>query len=109
MKTDKQLRRLCVNHWKRMLKLSVEDIKDNEEAPSAYSCAFCNAFTHANGRINCLICPVYGNTGKTYCKGTPYYAASDLYQNIKNGDNKRLSTFYKLVQKEIDFLESLEC
>ncbi|MDH5259258.1 MAG: hypothetical protein OEX07_14685 [Gammaproteobacteria bacterium] len=107
MKTDKQLRRLCVNHWKRMLKLTSKDIRAGKEKPNITNCAFCRVYlNYANG---CKGCPIKSTTGNHACMGTPYQAAADLYADIRIYNKKKLSSFRKAVQKEIDFLESLDC
>lgn len=108
-KTDKQLRRMCVNHWKRMLKLTVEDIRDGKEYPDDENCAFCNKYIDKD----CRGCPVFVNTGEPYCHGTPFTGAAYQYEHIKDCVKSDLSesdleNFYKAVQKEIDFLEGLE-
>ncbi len=109
-KTDKQLRGMCVNHWKRMLKLTVRDIKqsrdgDGKDAPTANNCAFCVAYSDDS----CRGCPIQLKAGKRICENTPYLAAYRLYDDIADGNHRRIKAFHKAVQKEIDFLESLEC
>ena len=104
-KTDKHLRRMCVDHWKRMLKLSVADIKAEKEFMSDENCAFCNKYYY----YFCRDCPVYNTTQRMSCKDTPFVPAANLYIEIREGSHRKLETFYKAVQKEIDFLESLEC
>ena len=104
-KTDKQLRRMCVNHWKRMLKLSVEDIVNKKEDLTDDNCAFCEKYSDDR----CYNCPVSLSTGKDDCEDTPFYEARTKYKQVSNGESHELKTFYKAVQKEIDFLESLEC
>ena len=102
--TNKQARRKSVNHWKRMLKLSVEDIRDGKESPSSENCALCHLYISDD----CKGCPVAEKTGRILCQETPYKTAVDLYVQIKYGDHKDLKSFRKAVQKEIDFLEGLE-
>ena len=104
-KTDKQLRRMCVNHWKRMLKLSVSDIKADKEATSDDNCAFCVKYECGV----CEGCPVFNSTGEKQCGGTPFMAAANLYCDIQEYKHRKIKTFCKAVQKEIDFLEGLEC
>lgn len=104
-KTDKQLRRMCVNHWKRMLTLSIEDIRSLKEAPSVGNCAFCNRYVE----VGCKDCPVCKKTKMWLCKGTPYLTAYSYYVRISKDESKALVRFRNAVQKEIDFLESLEC
>ena len=101
-KTDYQLQRMCVASWKRKLKLSIADIKKGKEKTSSENCAFCEA-------KSCLKCPVMLKTGIDYCGGTPYLKAHHLYTDIENECHRKLKTFHKAVQKEIDFLKALEC
>ena len=113
MKTDKQLRRLCVNHWKRMLKLTVDDIRNEKEYPNQENCAFCRVYINPKPEFDdmrpaCHGCPIYKKTGKKACRETPYVSATVLYLEIRNREHRRLSEFRKAVQKEIDFLEALE-
>ncbi len=105
--TNKQARRKCVNHWKRMLKLTVEDIRNEKEAPIAENCAFCNLYFDL-GVDGCTGCPVMKKTGEQYCDNTPYGKASSIYNKIQFGSKTSIRPFYKAVQKEIDFLEALE-
>jgi len=106
MKTNKQLRRLCVNHWKRMLKLSVEDIRAGKERPGTKTCAFCERYFW---ELNCEGCPVKKHTGLEGCDGTPYDQAARIYLSIEYLEHRRLSEFRKAVQAMIDFLEGLSC
>jgi len=110
MKTNKQLRRECVNHWKRMKKLSVEDILNGKESLSRWNCAFCRVYEFpAAAPLECGGCPVKETTGKKFCHDTPYEHAADLYNGIYSGYHRKIAAFRRAVQKEIDFLESLEC
>ena len=110
-KTNKQLRRMAVNHWKRMLKLSIDDIREGKEAPTSENCAFCEVYALPKNIDNgtpCRGCPVWIKTGKPGCLGTPYYEAACLYNKIRSEKSKRIKDFRTEVQKEIEFLESLE-
>ncbi|MCP5019998.1 MAG: hypothetical protein GY938_32635 [Ketobacter sp.] len=103
-KTDKQLRRLCVNHWKRMKKLTIEQIRNGEESPASDNCAFCEVYSHRF----CSGCPIFKHTNRGGCVGTPYVKATALYRGLENGTHSNLALFREVVQDEIDFLESLE-
>ena len=107
MKTNKQLRRECVRHWKRMKKLSVEDIQTGKESPAPDSCAFCREYWRREECDN--RCPVKKHTGLNSCYGTPYGDAAELYLDIEYLEHRRLSEFRKAVQAMIDFLEGLSC
>ncbi len=102
--TNKQARRKCVNHWKRMLKLTVEDIKAWREVPDGDNCAFCELYLE----LGCEGCPISQKTGEVRCGNTPYKGAHTWYISINQGQSTNLKSFYKAVQKEIDFLEALE-
>ena len=107
MKTNKQLRRECVRHWKRMKKLSVEDIRAGKEYPGPSECAFCIEYWSVWGCSN--NCPVKKRTGLDGCAETPHGEAEYIYNSIENKRHRRLSEFRKAVQAEIDFLEGLSC
>ncbi|HLF66427.1 MAG TPA: hypothetical protein VI522_02300 [Gammaproteobacteria bacterium] len=93
-----------IAHWQRMLKLTIEDIRNNKEYPSARNCALCSLYIC---NFNCNGCPVNHKTGLDGCKGTPYQEATDLYEAIYKGTPHAIKTFHKAVQKEVQFLESL--
>ena len=103
--TNKQAKRKCIQHWKRMLKLTVEDIQNYEEAPVTDNCSLCEIHWTTHG---CPSCPIKKSTGKDYCKNTPYEKANALYREIFFTEHKRLSQFRKAVQREIKFLERLD-
>ncbi len=103
MKTNKQLHRLCVNHWRRMKKLTIEQIRDGEEAPTSNKCAFCEVY-HSR---YCRGCPIFKHTNWTGCRDTPYYHAAKLYDDIEDKAHSKIAKFREAVQVEIDFLESL--
>ena len=103
-KTDKQLQRMVVAHWGRMLKLTIVDIKKEKELPNTNNCAFCNKYI-----FSCVPCPVALKTGIGECRSTPYKDAYYIYMDIKEGIHRRLKTFHKAVQKMIDFLKAFEC
>ena len=107
IKTDKQALRLSINHWKRMLKLTVEEIRDGGEYPSADNCALCHKYAFHKERP-CVGCPVMKATGRTSCDETPFYKAADIYVNIYRSYRRNLSKFRAAVRKEIKFLESLK-
>jgi len=104
--TNKQAKRKVLAHWRRMLKLSVEDIKAGKEMPVGENCAFCQMY--AIPFKFCSDCPVAEKSGRANCHGTPYYDAHRLYYEIYFGSHKRPSEFRQAVQREIKFLESLE-
>ena len=105
--TKAQALKQSIAHWQRMLKLSVEDIKNKLEYPSWSGCALCKLYFiyHAP---NCYGCPVKDKTGLSQCKGTPYLKVLSLYTDISKGKSLALKTFHKPVQKEIDFLGSVK-
>ncbi len=105
-KTDKKLQKMCVSHWKRMLKLTVAQIRWCDEVPNVSNCAFCDRYAW---EYFCVGCPVYEETGDTNCDGSPYQAAADLYFGIQGEDHAKIKTFRKAAQKEIEFLEGLTC
>lgn len=106
-KTDKQLRRMCVNSWKRRLKLSVKDIVVGKAAPVPENCAFC--VMYIDGENACSLCPVRLKTGKSHCDDTPYEKADFLYQAIQDDGKRNIKDFHKAAQRVIDYLEALEC
>ncbi|MCP5019999.1 MAG: hypothetical protein GY938_32640 [Ketobacter sp.] len=106
-KTNKQLHRLCVNHWKRMKKLTIAQIRNGVEKPDSDNCAFCGVYNLPYG-IACSGCPIFKHTYRDGCGDTPYDHAAELYHQIKKGKHDNLAKFREAVQAEIDFLESLE-
>ena len=102
--TTAQALKQSIAHWQRMLKLSVEDIRNNKEEPLAPNCALCSLYIDGD----CEGCPVKNKTGYVLCRKTPYKEAADLYYAIYKCTSRALKTFHKAVQKEIDFLGSLK-
>lgn len=110
-KTDKQALRLCINTWKRRLKLTVEDIRKCKEAPTPDNCAFCQIYLKeicSGIYFTCNGCPIKKKTGQNACNGTPYWRAQELYERIWEKKSKALKTFHAAVRKEIKFLEALK-
>ena len=104
--TNKQAKRLSVDHWGRMLKLTVKDIRAGKEAPYGENCAFCMMYVIP--KRSCDGCPVMAKTGLEFCRGTPYYAAHRLYWATSSGSTGLIKQFRAAVRREIEFLESLE-
>jgi hypothetical protein len=103
---DRVLRRLCVSHWKRMLKLTTNQIRDNVEAPSSDNCDFCSIYM----RKGCKGCPIMADTGCRGCKNTPFQHASNIYYDIKDIQNTcwKIEDFQLAVMREIEYLEELK-
>jgi hypothetical protein len=59
-----------IAHWYR---LSTGTAHRGEDVGADY-CALCHLFNHDEMRKSkqCLKCPIYADTGKRYCEGTPY-------------------------------------
>ena len=104
-KTDKQLQRMVVASWKRRMRLSIEDIKKGKGCSNTDNCAFCGKYYGDD----CARCPAALKVDNYLCMGTPYSKAIGLYTEIKAGWHRKIKTFHKAVQKEIDFLKTLEC
>ena len=103
MMTTAQALDESITSWKCRLKLTIEDIRNEREAPLPANCALCSLYYNNN----CEGCPVQNKTGYGLCLRTPFKEAADLYWEIYHGIPCAIKTFYKAVQKEIKFLESL--
>jgi len=80
--------RESINHWMDIVE-EKEDVRcDSNE------CALCNMFSNEDNIINlsCMGCPIFKDTGKEGCNGTPY--------NDYNMDNNHV----KFAKKELDYL-----
>ena len=94
----------CIEHWTRMLDLSIEDIRDDIEAPTPANCAFCREYFAKE----CVGCPIRSATGEKFCRGTPYNTAQQRYTRIADDYTNCLVDFKDAVKEEIDFLTQLK-
>lgn len=87
-----------IAHWERMRD---GDAYGGEE-PTDLHCALCQLFNNENTSdvYRCEDCPIYEDTGRKFCSGTPYIKAQRLWAT----DNPK---FPKEAQKMIDYLKSL--
>jgi hypothetical protein len=107
---------------------SIQHWKENSEAeyPSrasvdGYDCALCALYNTRERKSSCLGCPIFVETGRRWCGGTPYDAASTAYRTWSHGhiflceiggvtvgeDQENAAKFRTAAIKEMQFLVGL--
>lgn len=93
-----------INHWKENVEAKCPD----DVLITSGDCALCGKFLVLDaGEHCCEGCPVYKNTGRPVCRGTPYaFARNALDQWMERGNiGKR--QWRAVSRRELAFLESL--
>ena len=53
--TNKEAKKLSIEHWTRMLDLTVEDIKQEVEDPQSGNCSFCDLYNNSRYFLTDLV------------------------------------------------------
>lgn len=80
-----------------------------EAAPA--DCPLCaQLFYMRPSQEDCVGCPVYQKTGKSSCHDSPYYKASNAWDNwyfgSKDNEDEARDNFRALAGEEVEFLKS---
>lgn len=109
MKT-RDLLRMSLSHWEKNLKAARMAAKDGQLLLiriDSGACALCSAFNNSDTAPEdlCAGCPVYGKTGETGCRGTPWMGVRDLFYS--DGFKTVGHDLIKAIEDEVEFLRSL--
>jgi hypothetical protein len=94
------------------LDLSIAKWKKNLDADypyeiktSPWDCPLCDLYLDYGA---CIGCPIFGRTGKTGCKDTPYYAVLEARgDSLADWTDARKTFCMEKVQEEVDWLVNL--
>lgn len=82
---------------------------------AANNCPLCSLFNSSTAQglkqdleLACLGCPVFDNTGRRFCMGTPYIEwVKMVHSTMSRGRQVRNEQDRAIAQREVDFLKSL--
>ncbi len=92
---DIELCRKCIEYWEDVVRGGLIHVA---------KCSFCAEYNKEEiGINNCVYCPIKIDTGKRYCRGTPYYGAIESVQKEVDMLNYLKSLLKKLISKKYDY------
>ena len=102
-----------IEHWRRMRALSPEDFDVEDcEAPYGNDCPCCGPFGCDECRDSSGdLCPIATKAGYTGCSNTPWRAAADAFDEVRDGTlasvNRAMERWHTAADDMIAFME--EC